>query len=134
MLYDPADGSKKLQNVWTRQNIEQNEIEYRKNIVGVDTSREKREALHSRGPESAYAEYMKKSTPGKGSIIFDEDYSKSGHGDEVSFANWLFEVFGGEIRVLSESEVEGEKRPDFQWNGLLWDLKKRPPQNPRIAL
>ncbi len=43
--------------------------------------------------------------------------------EEVKIAQWLHKNLGGDIVLLNESTVEGEKRADYLWNGKLWDLK-----------
>lgn len=45
------------------------------------------------------------------------------HQVEVDFSKWLHQTFGGDIRLLNESSVEGEKRADYLWREHLWDLK-----------
>lgn len=39
-------------------------------------------------------------------------------------ANWLHDVFGGDILLLAETGgIYGTKRPDFDWCGKFWELK-----------
>ncbi len=68
-------------------------------------------------------EYNNKSTPGQGTITFDEDYNFELYKDEEAFAKWLLNHYGGDIRLLSEAKEDGIKMPDFIWNEKLWDLK-----------
>ena len=68
-------------------------------------------------------EYLEKATPGEGTITRDEEYDESIHKNEIAFADWLHDNFGGNIHLLSESTEKGKKTPDYLWNGKLWDLK-----------
>ena len=71
-------------------------------------------------------EYLDKATPGEGKLTHDKgcldnyEYYK----DENVFADWLHKTLGGDIHVNEEKyEYEGQKNPDYWWNGKLWDLK-----------
>lgn len=68
-------------------------------------------------------EYLRMATPGQGTITYDEGYDMCRHQVEVDFSKWLHQTFGGDIRLLNESSVEGEKRADYLWREHLWDLK-----------
>ena len=68
-------------------------------------------------------EYLSTATPGQGAITYDDGYDIQRHQAEVSFSKWLHDTFGGDIRLLNESTVEGEKRADYLWREHLWDLK-----------
>lgn len=68
-------------------------------------------------------EYLSGATPGLGWILYDANYQVETHRDEIQFARWLYETFGGTICLLTESVKDGEKRADYLWNGKLWDLK-----------
>ena len=68
-------------------------------------------------------EYLEKAVPGEGTITRDEEYDESIHKNEIAFADWLHDNFGGNIHLLSESTEKGKKTPDYLWNGKLWDLK-----------
>lgn len=124
VLYDPADGKKSVQNVHSRKWVDVDAVEKRKSFPGLDTSRRGRIAsISNSNPQNVTTEYLRKGTPGTGTIRFEEGYSKSRHNEEVNIAKWLFDNFGGEIVLLNESAIEGVKRADFLWNGALWDLK-----------
>lgn len=69
------------------------------------------------------SEYLEKSTPGKGNIEFDGGYKEGKHINEIKCANWLVDTFGGDIKLLNESDQISVKTPDYLWNGKLWDLK-----------
>ena len=68
-------------------------------------------------------EYLRMATPGQGSITYDDGYDMRRHQVEVDFSKWLHQTFGGDIRLLNESSVEGEKRSDYLWRERFWDLK-----------
>ena len=68
--------------------------------------------------------YLSGAKPGKGAVVFDENYDmKKRHSNEISTARWLVDHLGGNVRLLSESTVDGVKTPDFEWRGKLWELK-----------
>lgn len=73
-------------------------------------------------------DYFKSATPGIGKLEFDlacvSEQHKRLYEDEVAFAKWLHETLGGDIHVFEEkNQTNGQKNPDYQWNGKLWDLK-----------
>ncbi|MBQ8931541.1 MAG: minor capsid protein [Ruminiclostridium sp.] len=68
-------------------------------------------------------EYNNKSTPGQGTIVYDDGYNASIHKAEMSFAEWLLEHYGGEIKLLQEVNKNNIVTPDYIWNEKLWDLK-----------
>ena len=68
-------------------------------------------------------EYLDGATPGKGTISKEPGYNEAKYQDEVQMANWLHDTLGGNITLLNESDVVGQKRPDYLWRDKLWDLK-----------
>lgn len=68
-------------------------------------------------------EYQKNAKPKQGNITYDEGYDKEQHKNEVIFADWLYNKFGGNIKLLNESCIDNVKTPDYIWNDKLWDLK-----------
>lgn len=68
-------------------------------------------------------EYKNRATPGEGSLTYDVGYNLRTHKEEIDFAQWLHNEFGGDIHLLSESKEDGVKMPDYIWNNKLWDLK-----------
>ena len=69
-------------------------------------------------------EYEKNATPGEGKLTHDKGCTEERHKDELDFAEWIHNTFGGNIHVLEEkNEIKGKKNPDYLWNGKLWDLK-----------
>jgi hypothetical protein len=122
--YDPGTGRR--QNVWTKEYYSNNaDLEARKNFTGIESQKGVRNAPDKLGPSvmSVMPEYLRKASPGVGTIAFDEGYNKNSHADEIKTAQWLLKNFGGNIVLLNESDNEGEKRADFIWNGQFWDLK-----------
>lgn len=68
-------------------------------------------------------EYHRSATPGKGAVTYDAGYKSWKHKEEIEIADWLHEIFGGDIRLLTEADALGVKMPDFNWRGKLWELK-----------
>lgn len=69
-------------------------------------------------------EYEKNATPGEGKLTHDKGCTEDRYKDELDFAEWIHNTFGGDIHVNEEKyEFEGQKNPDYLWNGKLWDLK-----------
>lgn len=69
-------------------------------------------------------QYTSAASPSSGTLSYDPNYEKSRrHANEERIAEWLHSTFGGDIRLLAESPVDGVKMPDYQWRGSLWELK-----------
>lgn len=68
-------------------------------------------------------EYLRAATPAQGNITYDIGYNKSKHKDEIKMSDWLFKTFGGEIRLLNESNIKNQMMPDYLWNSKYWELK-----------
>ncbi len=69
-------------------------------------------------------EYLKRATPGVGSITFEPGYDMGrDHAQERAAAQWLHDTLGGDVTVLKEINKNHIKTPDFFWAGALWDLK-----------
>lgn len=111
--YYPGKG-KRLQDVHNKGNWRTVEdgtkIELRQQI-GADNSNVK----------DVTKEYVRKATPGKGSIEIGEGYNTKNHDDEIETADWIVKNFGGNIKILKESQEKAT--PDYLWNGKLWELK-----------
>lgn len=75
------------------------------------------------GPENVLEEYKRKATPGQGSITYDEGYNRTRHAEEIKTAQWLHDTLGGDIMLLNESNIQGQKMPDYLWRNSYWDLK-----------
>lgn len=68
-------------------------------------------------------EYLQLATPAQGSVTYDIGYNKSKHKDEIKMSDWLFKTFGGEIKLLNESNIKNQMMPDYLWNSKYWELK-----------
>lgn len=68
-------------------------------------------------------EYLNSAMPGHGAVTYEEGYQIKGHQDEIKMAEWIHRTFGGDIKLLAESKVQGDKTPDFLWDGRCWELK-----------
>lgn len=73
--------------------------------------------------ENVTEEYQRAATPGQGTVTYEDGYQIKGHHDEIKMADWIHRTFGGDIKLLAESKVQGDKTPDFLWNGRFWELK-----------
>ena len=68
--------------------------------------------------------YLQDSTPMRGNKTIDLTLHQPSHQKELSIADWLHKVFGGDITVRQESDRgKKQKNPDFLWDGVLWELK-----------
>lgn len=74
-------------------------------------------------PKDVTEEYLMSSTPGIGNITYEDGYKVKGHQTEIATAEWLKKTFGGDIKLLKESDVKGQTMPDFLWNQKFWELK-----------
>lgn len=123
VTYDPADGSNRRQNVHTKKWTTAEELEKRKTTEGVKTDFHIRTVPEKRAPQNVLSEYIREARPGEGEIKYAEGYDFGHHKDEVKMAQWLHDNLGGDIVLLGESRVVGEKTPDYIWRDRLWDLK-----------
>lgn len=73
--------------------------------------------------EDVTEEYLRTATPGHGAVTYGDGYKTKGHQDEIKIARWLYQTFGGDIRLLPEAIDRGIKMPDYLWNGKKWELK-----------
>lgn len=69
-------------------------------------------------------EYLRFAAPGEGTITYEDGYKPKGHQTEIHIANWLYSEFGGDIILLKESKEQGDRTPDYRWNGRSWELKR----------
>lgn len=65
--------------------------------------------------------YLADASPGKGNIEIEQGYLKDDRPDEIGMANWIHKTLGGDI--VLKAELFGQKNPDYEWLGTLWDLK-----------
>lgn len=74
-------------------------------------------------PSDVTEEYLRSAAPGQGSIVYEEGYQIKNHQAEINMAVWLHSQFGGDITLLKESKGQGDRTPDYLWNGYSWELK-----------
>lgn len=68
--------------------------------------------------------YNSSATPGTGTITHDPGYDFSKRTkNERDTASWIHKTLGDDIKLLSESKVDGERKPDYLWRGAYWELK-----------
>lgn len=84
---------------------------------------ENKKAAINKEPQDVTQEYFDRATPGKGNLSHDGRYDRNLHKNEVETARILYKTFGGDMRLLTESRKFGEKTPDCEWNGKLWEFK-----------
>lgn len=98
----------------------------RTKVQYTDNASDKQAALSTvkrTSGQSVLAEYQERARPGSGAISYEDGYKIAGHSAEIKIAQHLQQKFGGDITLLKESCVRGVKRPDYLWNGELWELK-----------
>lgn len=112
--YHPLNG--KVQNAHTKEWRETEDVEELKN-VGME-----HEIRITKG-QDVTEEYLQQRFIENGIVEYDDGYSIDNHQEEIKVAEWLRQTYGGTIRLLKESEIEGVKSPDYIWNGTFWELK-----------
>lgn len=119
VVYDPSDGSKKVQDVWSKKWNNHSKFDVVQNRL--ENIQKKTKLNLPKGMEDVTKIYLSNAKPNKGKIIFDENYDKYIHADEIKFADFILKTYGGEIKLLQEpGDV---KISDYIWNGKNWDLK-----------
>ena len=68
-------------------------------------------------------EYIKKATPGRGSINYPNEKFLRSHEVELKNAQYLLQKFGCNIKLLEEVNKDKVMTPDFVWKDKLWNLK-----------
>jgi len=58
-----------------------------------------------------------------GKVVYEPGVMDAKHANERRVANVMQKIYGGNIKVLEESNIPGIKRPDYLWNGKYWELK-----------
>lgn len=74
-------------------------------------------------PKDVTNEYIMTARPGKGKLLYEKGFDKSGNVQEIEIAEWLKDTFGGNVLLLNRMAHLPNKSPDYQWRGMLWDLK-----------
>lgn len=122
-MYRSADGKTPNDKINALRRMQYQDPDTRERI-----NAQKREAYRLQKENNSLIEdvtnsYKGKSTPGEGNIVFDKGYTQDNHKEEITFAKWIHDVLGGNIRLLSESTIDGQKMPDFIWNDTNLELK-----------
>lgn len=112
----PGDG--KRQNVHSKEIYSDESDLDRRKTIHTD---ERNEARLPHNIKNVKDKYFKKATPGEGKLTFGKGFVEKDFPEEVAIAKLLFDKFGGDIELIARSDTE--LRPDFSWNGRLWDLK-----------
>lgn len=100
-------------NAWRRMDYAARKDEINAQKRAAYKARKEAVSVEKSGPIDVRDEYLKKATPGIGKVSYDSGYDLSRHADEIKTAQWLHDHLGGDIMLLNESNVEGQKRPDY---------------------
>ncbi len=100
VIYDPRNSDGKVQDVYTKE-WEGNTSDYQ-DVTQI---------------------YYKTSKPNTDKLIIPKNYKISTHKEEIPFAHFIYETFGGPLELISEEETEGIKSPDYIWKNKYWELK-----------
>lgn len=115
VVYDPGDGSKKVQDVWSKIWNDQSKADI------IQKRLEKLEPTKYLGTDVT-KEYYGTSLK-KGKVVYDNQYKINDHKEEINIANLISSVFGDDVILLQEKKLENVKNPDYIWKNKLWDLK-----------
>lgn len=113
--FDPGDG--KVQNVHSKEWRDRGPEEM---VATADRSLQRGHSYVSTGRDVT-KQYLKDATPGRGNIDKEKGFKEKERIKEAATAKLLHKLLGGDI-VLKE-ERPGQKNPDYEWLGSLWDLK-----------
>ena len=81
-------------------------------------------AKRNNTPTDVTAEYFSLAKPGTGSITYQPGYDmRKKHEPERAGAKWIHDTFGGDVIVLTETNRQNEKTPDYLWRESFWDWK-----------
>lgn len=115
VVYDPSDGSKRVQDAWSKSwndNSKLDKIQRKIERIQRETT-----ITLPDGIEDVTKKYLSEATPGKGKIILDDDLKK----EDIGIGEWLNKVYGGDIHLLQENKVI--KWPDAYWKNAFWEFK-----------
>ena len=69
-------------------------------------------------------EYLNSKKKSVGNISYEDNYNMKNHTEEIDMALWIHNSFGGDIKLLIESNgCFGVKSSDYEWNNKYWELK-----------
>lgn len=60
---------------------------------------------------------------GTGNYSQETNYKPSDHKNETKFVDWFSKKHKGHFTCLTESTEKGQHKPDYLWDGKLWELK-----------
>ncbi len=115
VVYDPSDGSKKVQDVWSKKWNDNSKLDIVQNRL--ENIQKKTKLNLPKGIEDVTKKYISEATPNKGNIIIDEEVKK----EDISIGEWLHKTYGGNIHLLQEDKVI--KWPDAYWKNEFWEFK-----------
>ena len=117
--YYPGDGRR--QNVHSKIWVDEPTDDRKARIETLSNTRQDRNKSYNLHYEDVTKEYLKNATPREGRYV-EMDGFKDVNGEKEA-VQWIYNTFGGNITLLAEDRPDGEKNPDFLWNGALWELK-----------
>ena len=115
IVYAPGKG--KAKDVRTQKPIDNKELQKRLDFV------KEQEAKKYKKYEDVTKYYFSDATPGRGTISWNDDYKLSDNKNEYNIAKLIHKYLGGDIFLITKSEIEGVKSADYFWLEQLWDLK-----------
>lgn len=115
IVYAPRKG--KAVDVKTRKPVDNEELKKRLDFV------KEQEAKKYKKYEDVTKYYFSDATPGRGTISWNDDYKLSDNKNEYNIAKLIHKYLGGDIFLITKSEIEGVKSADYFWLEQLWDLK-----------
>lgn len=118
-----TQGSKVNSTKEETQNSEAPEISGKNGSINQKAGQNRSTRLSSANVADVTDEYLRSATPGQGEITYEDGYEEGKHKNEIKIAHILYETFGGDIKLLKESNIPNDKKPDFEWGGKLWETK-----------
>ena len=67
-------------------------------------------------------EYINEADPGRGLFTIEKGVTDDSIKEKAT-AEWIHNNLGGDITVKEEVHEDFHKNPDYEWMGMLWDLK-----------
>ena len=99
--------------------------EWKKRFVDVDNSGLQNETVNDTINPMVIditKAFIENSSAG-GRIVFEGNYDKRTHSEEIKTAEWLQQSFGGNVVLLSEVKAKDIKTHDCIWDGKDWEFK-----------
>ena len=74
---------------------------------------------------SVKEEYLEKATPGVGNYSCDDGYDAKDENERhnVTVAEWIIKIFGGDIHLMKDRHEDEIRWPDAFWNFEYWEIK-----------